>query len=93
MSEDKKNIVVVGPVPGKNYSELVFPILAPNPATNRDINFLKYPIYVGGNRGRGQIYPTGEKSNNTIYNASKAGIITDISIGNKKSFDIICRGG
>jgi apocytochrome f len=39
-SEDKKNILVVGPVPGKTYSELTFPILAPDPATNKEINFL-----------------------------------------------------
>ncbi|MBA0870263.1 hypothetical protein Goshw_010046 [Gossypium schwendimanii] len=35
----KKNILVIGPVPG-------------------------------GNRGRGQIYPDGNKSNNTVYNAT-----------------------
>ena len=28
------------------------------------INYLKYPIYLGGNRGRGQLYPDGSKSNN-----------------------------
>jgi hypothetical protein len=47
---------VIGPVPGQKYSEITFPILAPDPAT-KDVHFLKYPIYVGGNRGRGQIYP------------------------------------
>ena len=25
---------------------------------------------MGGNRGRGQVYPDGSKSNNTVYNAS-----------------------
>ncbi|XBH73017.1 hypothetical protein VPH35_100192 [Triticum aestivum] len=58
------------PVPGKKYSEIVFPILSPDPATKKDAHFLKYPIYVGGNRGRGQIYPDGSKSNNTVYNAT-----------------------
>lgn len=81
---DKKNIVVVGPVPGKKYSELVFPILSPNPSQNKNISYLKYPIFVGGNRGRGQIYPDGSKSNNTIYNASKAGKIVQIEPGEKK---------
>ncbi|KAJ1681907.1 hypothetical protein LUZ63_022877 [Rhynchospora breviuscula] len=38
---NKKNILVIGPVPG-------------------------------GNRGRGQIYPDGSKSNNTVYNATSA---------------------
>ncbi|KAJ1682570.1 hypothetical protein LUZ63_022215, partial [Rhynchospora breviuscula] len=49
------------PVPGQKYSEIVFPILSPDPSTKKDIHFLKYPIYVGGNRGRGQIYPDGSK--------------------------------
>jgi len=88
-SEERNNIIVVGPVPGKNYEELVFPILSPDPSKDKDINFLKYPIYLGGNRGRGQIYPTGEKSNNTIYNTSTAGRITEIKQTSKKgSFDI-----
>ena len=34
---------------------------------------------MGGNRGRGQIYPTGEKSNNAVYNASLAGKITQVA--------------
>ena len=77
-SPDKKNILVVGPVPGNKYSEMVFPILSPDPATNKDAAFLKYPIYLGGNRGRGQLYPDGSKSNNTVYSASTSGQITKI---------------
>jgi apocytochrome f len=77
-SPDKKNILVVGPVPGNKYSEMVFPILSPDPATNKDAAFLKYPIYLGGNRGRGQLYPDGSKSNNTVYTASTSGQITKI---------------
>ena len=46
----KKNILVIGPVPGQKYSEITFPILSPDPASNKDVHFLKYPIYVGGNR-------------------------------------------
>merc|ERR1712054_672359 len=26
------------------------------------MGFLNYPIYVGGNRGRGQVYPSGQKT-------------------------------
>jgi len=73
-SDTLQNIVVVGPVPGKKYSEMTFPILSPKTAP-----FLKYPIYLGGNRGRGQVYPDGSKSNNTVYNASLTGTITKIS--------------
>ena len=57
-------------VPDQKYSEITFPILSPDPSTKKDVHFLKYPIYVGGNRGRGQIYPDGSKSNNTVYNAT-----------------------
>lgn len=89
-SPEKKNILVVGPVPGKKYSEMVVPILSPDPATNKNVSYLKYPIYLGANRGRGQVYPDGSKSNNTIYTASAAGKITAIApIESKKGgFDI-----
>ena len=84
----KKNILVVGPVPGQKYSEITFPILSPNPATERDVHFLKYPIYVGGNRGRGQIYPDGSKSNNNVYNATAAGIVKKIIRKEKGGYEI-----
>lgn len=78
-SEDKENIVIVGPLPGEDYQEIVFPVLAPNPATDKNIHFGKYSVHVGGNRGRGQVDPTGTKSNNNVYDASVAGIITEIT--------------
>jgi len=77
-SPEQKNILVVGPIPGKKYSEIIFPILAPDPTKNKSVSYLKYPIYVGGNRGRGQLYPDGSKSNNTVYTASTPGTITAI---------------
>jgi len=67
---------------------MVFPILSPDPAKNKDVYFLKYPIFVGGNRGRGQVYPTGEKSNNTIYTTSVAGTVQSIE-SSKKSTEIV----
>ena len=88
-SEDQKNIIVVGPVPGKTYSEMVFPILSPDPAKNKDVYFLKYPIYVGGNRGRGQVYPTGEKSNNTAYTSTVAGQVTSIEPTDKGTTTVV----
>ena len=75
---EQKNIVVVGPIPGKKYSEMVFPILAPDPTKNKSVSYLKYPIYLGGNRGRGQVYPDGSKSNNTVYTSSAIGNISAI---------------
>ncbi|RZC82192.1 hypothetical protein C5167_044979 [Papaver somniferum] len=53
----KKNILVIGPVPG-------------------------------GNRGRGQIYPDGSKSNNTVYNATSAGIVSKIVRKEKGGYEI-----
>ncbi|CAL5363017.1 unnamed protein product [Camellia sinensis] len=54
---NKKNILVIGPVPG-------------------------------GNRGRGQIYPDGNKSNNTVYNATAAGIVSKIIRKEKGGYEI-----
>ncbi|KAK9660944.1 hypothetical protein RND81_O173400 [Saponaria officinalis] len=76
------------PVPGQKYSEITFPILSPDPAIKKDVHFLKYPIYVGGNRGRGQIYPDGSKSNNTVYNATAAGIVKKILRKEKGGYEI-----
>ena len=88
-SPEQKNILVVGPVPGKKYSEMVVPILSPDPGTNKNVSFLKYPVYLGGNRGRGQVYPDGSKSNNTVYNSSVSGKITEINpAGKKGGFEI-----
>jgi apocytochrome f len=83
-SPEKKNILVVGPVPGNKYSEMVVPILSPDPAKTKNIAYFKYPIYFGGNRGRGQVYPDGSKSNNTVYNSSATGKIVSIIPGEKK---------
>lgn len=77
--EGQDNVVIVGPLPGEQYQELVFPVLSPNPETDKNIQFGKYAVHVGGNRGRGQVYPTGDKSNNTVYNASAAGTISQIA--------------
>jgi apocytochrome f len=88
-SPEKKNILVVGPVPGKTYNEMVIPIISPDPATNKNVSYLKYPLYLGGNRGRGQVYPDGSKSNNTIYNASAAGKIVSIApLGKKGGYQV-----
>ncbi|MEM7555181.1 MAG: apocytochrome f [Cyanobacteria bacterium P01_A01_bin.84] len=78
-NENSENVVIVGPLPGEQYQEMVFPVLSPDPGTDKNIHFGKYSVYVGGNRGRGQVYPTGEKSNNTAYTASAAGTISKIA--------------
>ncbi|MEB3336807.1 MAG: apocytochrome f [Leptolyngbyaceae bacterium] len=87
-SETQENIVLVGPLPGEQYQEIVFPVLSPDPNTNKSVSFGKYAVHVGGNRGRGQVYPTGDKSNNTIFNASKAGKITQITKSEEGSYAV-----
>jgi len=82
-STKQENILVVGPISGNNHREIIFPILSPDPAKNKEVHFIKYPIYVGANRGRGQVYPTGEKSNNNVYLATSNGKITEINISEK----------
>ena len=77
--EGKDNIVIIGPLPGDKYQEIIFPVLAPNPKTEKGIYFGKSQIHVGANRGRGQVYPTGEKSNNGVFTASVAGNVTSIA--------------
>ncbi len=84
-SDDQPNILLVGPLPGDQHQEIVFPILSPDPAADSSIHFGKYQIHVGGNRGRGQVYPTGEKSNNGVFNASVAGTISAINAGDNGS--------
>jgi apocytochrome f len=59
----------------------VFPILSPDPGTDSAIHFGKYSIHVGGNRGRGQVYPTGEKTNNTVYTSPAAGTVASVEPG------------
>jgi apocytochrome f len=88
-SKTKPNILVVGPILGDKNREIVFPVLSPDPAQNKDVNFLNYPIYAGGNRGRGQVYPSGEKSNNTVFTSTTAGQITSIQPGEKGTTRLI----
>lgn len=87
-SENRKNILVVGPVPGKKYSQMVFPILSPDPKKDKKSHYLKYPIYLGGNRGRGQVYADGSKSNNAVYTSSVNGKIVEIKEENSKGYSI-----
>jgi apocytochrome f len=78
-SDDQENIVLVGPIAGDDYPEIVFPVLSPNPKADKSVHFLKYQVHAGGNRGRGQVYPTGQKSNNNQYKSPVTGTINQIS--------------
>ncbi len=87
-STKQDNILVVGPIPGDKNQEIIFPILSPDPSSNKDAAFLKYPVFVGANRGRGQVYPTGDKTNNNIITSSTAGKITQITSLEKGGYEI-----
>jgi apocytochrome f len=86
-SSTKENILVVGPISGEKHQEITFPILSPDPAKDKNVFFVKYPIYVGANRGRGQVNPTGEKTNNNLFTAIASGKIQEIKV-NEKTFDV-----
>ena len=82
-STEFDNILVVGPIAGKTHQELIFPVLSPDPEKDSEIKYLTYPFYAGGNRGRGQVYPTGDKSNVNVFTATQAGQITEITVSEK----------
>jgi len=88
-STDLDNILVVGPIAGKNHQELIFPVVAPDPEKDSNIKYLTYPFYAGGNRGRGQVYPNGEKSNVNVFGANQAGQITEITTAEKGDSNIV----
>jgi len=79
-SAQNDNILVVGPIAGDKHREISFPILSPDPKTNKKTPFLKYPIYVGANRGRGQVSPDGQKTNNNLVTATTKGQINNVNI-------------
>lgn len=85
-SAEKPNILVVGPIAGDKHREIIFPIQSPKPGQDKGTFYIKYPIYVGGNRGRGQVNPNGEKTNNTVYTSASAGKITAIEKDEKGNF-------
>jgi len=87
-SAKNENILVVGPISGDKHQEITFPVLSPDPATNKSVNFLKYPIYVGANRGRGQVNPTGDKTNNNAVLSSTNGQIKSIVTKENGSYEI-----
>ncbi|MGB2925104.1 MAG: apocytochrome f [Limnothrix sp.] len=85
---DQENVVIIGPLPGDQYQEIVFPVLSPDPKTDKNINYGKFAVHLGANRGRGQIYPTGLPSNNSQFKASADGTITSIVEGDAGSYDV-----
>ncbi|MEM9137487.1 MAG: apocytochrome f [Cyanobacteria bacterium P01_F01_bin.42] len=87
-SDERQNMLVVGPLSGDQHQEIVFPVLSPNPKTDKSTHFGKYLIHAGGNRGRGQVYPTGDKSNNNIFTAPTDGIISAVSAAEAGGYEV-----
>jgi apocytochrome f len=88
-STEFDNILVVGPIAGKTHQELIFPVVAPDPEKDSEIKYLTYPFYAGGNRGRGQVYPTGDKSNVNVFGAVQSGQITEITTAEKTGSTVL----
>lgn len=88
-STEFDNILVVGPIAGKTHQKLIFPVVSPDPEKDSNIKYLTYPFYAGGNRGRGQVYPTGEKSNMNVFGAIQTGQISEINISEKGDSNVI----
>jgi apocytochrome f len=88
-STEFDNILVVGPISGKAHQKLLFPVVSPDPEKDSDIKYLTYPVYAGGNRGRGQVYPTGEKSNMNVFGAVQNGQIAEINTSEKGDSNIV----
>jgi apocytochrome f len=82
-STKAENILVVGPISGDKHQEIIFPVISPDPETDSTVNFIKYPIYVGANRGRGQVNPTGDKTNNNAVISQFSGQISNIETNEK----------
>lgn len=87
--EDQENVVIVGPLPGEQYQEIIFPVLSPDPATDKNVHYGKYAVHLGANRGRGQVYPTGELSNNNAFKAPSSGTISQINKVEAGGYELI----
>merc|ERR1711915_147536 len=63
---------------------MILPVLAPVPgdkapgATDDEVHFGKFDVSAGGNRGRGQVYPDGNISNNNVFLAPEPGKVVSI---------------
>ena len=90
-SDEKDNIIIVGPLPGDTNKEIIFPVLSPNPSINKEYHYGKYSIHVGANRGRGQVYPNGDKSNNAMFSSSSSGTISNIKTNEDGTINIDIR--
>ncbi len=78
-SDDKPHILLVGPLAGEEHQEIVFPVVAPDPAEDPSVAFMKYKVFVGANRGRGQLNPDGSLSNNNVFRSPATGRLASVA--------------
>ncbi|MCJ2543561.1 apocytochrome f [Thermostichus vulcanus] len=79
-SDEKPHILLVGPLAGEEHQEIVFPVVAPDPAEDPSVAFMKYKVFVGANRGRGQLNPDGSLSNNNVFRAPATGRLVSVAL-------------
>jgi apocytochrome f len=92
-SSEQKNILLAGPVQpdeGDKEAKFIFPILSPNPAQG-DTKFLNYGVFAGLNVGRGQVYPTGEKSNNNPYLSTVGGEVISVKFDTGRGKKVVIK--
>jgi len=92
-NKDHDNWILVGPLPGDQYEEIVFPVLSPDPKNDPNIHYGKYSVHLGANRGRGQVYPTGQLSNNNVFKSTVAGAITNITEAETGGYTVTINDG
>jgi len=76
-SKERPNIVVAGPVPGSTYNVMTLPVLSPK-VDEKNIYYGRAEFNIGANRGRGQVYPDGHKSNVNLFTSPATGTVTAI---------------
>jgi apocytochrome f len=96
-SAELPNILVVGPVQSgsgaasRYGSEILFPLISPSldQGTAAATPQLLYPIAVGANAGRGQLYPTGDSSNNNPSLSTVSGRVTALTADRRGALSVV----
>jgi apocytochrome f len=79
-TKEKTNLMLVGPVESNTNGDLLFPVLTPMPDVS---SYQSSSIESSANRGRGQVYPSGMKSNsrNVMVKKSRNGRVLSRILG------------
>jgi apocytochrome f len=96
-SAELPNILVVGPVQSgsgaasRYGSEILFPLISPSldQGTGTTTPQLLYPLAVGANAGRGQLYPTGDSSNNNPSLSAVSGRVMALTADRRGALNVL----